>query len=168
MLTTREAGEESRLNRKIAEDESNMGMQITSSEAMKEADRKSAEGIHAADRDSKERLAKEELAMKGKYYDAMAKYYGDRGMTALGKAGSGESGQDRMRKEYLESISKSRLELLAKRYELATPEEKADIQQEIEQVTSEARRIANVEAPPKPKPIVDPDIVDPFAVTGGR
>lgn len=161
---------------KIAADEANTAKTLaahsadvkTQTEAQKEihaGDRKSAEGIHAADRTSKETLAREEIAMNSKYYDALSKYYTDRGNAAVGKAGSGEGPTDKKQKEYLESVTKPLIDNLSKQLEMADPDEKPEIQERLDHVIDEARRVANIEIP-----AAGGEIKDRFkpAVTGGR
>jgi hypothetical protein len=136
------------LTKKLAADEANTGQQISSHEAMS-----------TMERDLKMKLSEQEQTLKGPYYDAMAKYYRDRGTAAVGKSGAGETPTDKKAKEFLESVTAKRLEGLYKLRELVGPDEKAGIQAEIEQVVEESRRVANVGAPPTRKPIIDPDNV---------
>jgi len=105
-------------------------------------ERTSLEGIHSADRTSREKLAKDENTLKSKYYDAMAGYYSQRG-TAAGTS-AGIKGEDKKQAEYLQSVTKSLIENNGKQMELATPEEKILLRQELAGLKLEAQRIANV------------------------
>jgi hypothetical protein len=175
LLTQREAGDTARQQRaqdfEAGQAQSKAGVELTKGAQ----ERTSLEGIHAADRTSKEgmasaelgvkeRLGMKELEMKKTYYDALL---GVRRGAAGGRAGA-ESAVDKKQKEYLESVVKPLIENLYKQMELATPEEKADIQSRIDQVQQEARNVANLSTPEAPAP---GQIKDRFAkptVPGGR
>jgi hypothetical protein len=157
LLTTRETGETAR-----------QATALTSHSADIATQTKSDEGIHAGELASKETLANAELKMKGPYYDAMAKYYLAREPTAGKKAGTGESPADKKQKEFLESVSAKRLEGLHKLLEIAPPDEKADIQEQIDQVVREARSVAGLSAPEAPAPGQIKDRFANPAVTGGK
>jgi len=133
------------LQTKIGADIVTEDMKGRANKEEKGLDRASIEGIHKDDRTSKETLAREEFALKKGYYDALAGMYGKKG-DAAGKAGSkgALSGEDRKQTEYLQSVTKSLIENNGKQMELATPEEKILLRQELAGLKLEAQRIANV------------------------
>lgn len=135
----------------------------------KTQERASVEGIHAADRGSKERLANKELDMKSKYYQALSEYYGGRNTVTGGK--SGISNDTKKSTEFMKDILSERIKGLHKMLELATADEKNEINEQIQQVMEEGRRVANLES--SPVSAGSPVIKDRFAkpavgASGGR
>lgn len=181
LLAQREAGDDRRLGKTqefaLGQDQQRLGADLTktklgqayeSGEHAKE--RTSKEGMHSADLKSKEGLAKQELDMKSKYYDALGRYYSERGTAALSKAAgkAGESPDDKKQKEYLESVTKPLIDNLTKQMEFAGPDEKDEIRSRLDHVIEEARRVANINVPDAPAPGQINDRFAKPAVTGGR
>ncbi len=118
----------------------------------KAKERTSTEGIHTKDRALKDKLGTEENRLRGEYYKAL----GAKSSAAGGRAGS----KDVLPKEYMESVSKPLLDNLYKQLELASPDEKVDIQARIDAVINEARGVAGLSAPDAP---AAPQVKDRFA-----
>jgi len=140
-------------------------LQATADEKAK--DRSSVEGIHKADRESKEGLADKEVNLKSKYYSALADYYSGKNSSAGTKGGV--TNETKKSTEYLKDILNERLKGLHKMLELATPDERDEINSQIDDVMTEARKVSGIEGPSASGGM---GIVDPFAkkqpVPGGR
>jgi hypothetical protein len=107
--------------------------------------------------ESREQLTRDELAMKGKYYEAMANHYNT--LTGQGRK-AGASADTKKSVEYLQHILGQRIKGLQDMRALASPDEQDQIDEEIQSVMREARQVANLS---ELTPLAQNPIKDRFA-----
>ena len=170
LLATRESGENTRLGKTLEAHSSDTQKQIDSTKEIHANDLASTERRHASDLALKAKLGEQENALRSKHYDVIGKHYAD--LATGRKAGGGEGPIDKRQKEFLESVTKPLIDNLTKQLELASPEEKADIQERLDRVVQEARGVAGLSAPeaPAPRQIKDPyeNLLNPSVTDSGK
>lgn len=117
---------------------------------------------HTMSEDKKNKLLEKELEMKKTYYEALI------GMKNGAAGAKGGAAANQLPKEYLESVTKPLIDNLHKQMELATPDERDNIQERIDHIVDEARRVAGLSIPSVAIPTIKDRFAKPTGAAGGQ